>query len=238
MNLRGILKQYFSYLESVRGLSEQTLRAYRTDMERFRNFIEEGNLEWSELKPKDVRGFLGALSREGLGASGIDRTLSAVKGLYRYGQRFEVIGHNPFENVKSSGRSRPLPEVLSEPEILSLLSLPDESYPGMRDRAILELLYSTGCRVAEVASMDLKDVAGGKRAVRVRGKGGKERYVFLGTPAREALALYIGQRNGHVKPGSVDAGRALFLNLRGTRLTQRGIALIVAKYLRQSGVSK
>lgn len=238
MNLSEVLEHYFIYLDSVRGLSAQSLRAYRSDMERFRNFIEGEELDWSSLKARDVRTFLGSLSREGLGDPGIDRVLSAVRGLYRYALRFEIAGNNPFENVKGSGRARPLPEVLSEAEMTALLQLPDETYAGMRDRAILELLYSTGCRVAEVAAMNLRDVVRGKKAVRVLGKGGKERYVFLGTPAREALDLYIGQRSSHVKQGNVDAGRALFLNLQGTRLSQRGIALIVAKYLRKSGMSR
>jgi integrase/recombinase XerC/integrase/recombinase XerD len=127
---------------------------------------------------------------------------------------------------------------MSEKEIVKLLSMPDDTYAGTRDRAILELLYSTGCRVAEVHSMNLRDVVRGKKAVRVRGKGGKERYVFLGGPAREALGLYIGQRKNHVRTEDPDAVRALFLNLKGGRLTQRGIALIIEKYLVNSGISK
>jgi site-specific recombinase XerD len=238
MKLRDLTDHYFVYLESVRGLSLQSLRAYRKDVERFVNFIEGEELDWADLGAKNVRSFLGDLSRQGLNDPGIDRALSAVRGLYRYALRFEITGHNPFENVKGSGRARPLPEVLSEAEMTALLQLPDDTYAGIRDRAILELLYSTGCRVAEVSAMNLKDVVRGRKAVRVLGKGGKERYVFLGRPAREALSLYAGQRGSHVKQGDPDAAKALFLNLRGGRLSCRGIALIVAKYLRKSGMSK
>jgi len=236
--METVVEEYVKYLSAVRGLSRNTVTSYRRDLLQYAGYIRREELDWKELSTTQVRGFLGDLSREGLSRASINRTISSIRGFYRYCIRFEHSQNDPFQLVHGSGASRSLPEVLSEREMERLLELPDDTYAGMRDRAILELLYSTGCRVDEVHSMDLQDVIRGKKAVRVRGKGGKERYVFLGAPAREALSLYIGQRKNHVRTDSPDAIRALFLNLKGTRLTQRGIALLIAKYLRQSGISK
>lgn len=238
MSLQEHLQQYMEYLVSVRGLSRNSIRSYQTDLNRFQNYTAQYEVEWSDLKNSDVRNFLAELKRGGLSDAGLNRALSAVKGFYRYAVQFEIVRKNPFSNVKSRRRSRPLPEILNEEEVSDLLKLPDDSYAGLRDRAILELMYSSGCRVSEISGMNLRDVVRGKKAVRVRGKGGKERYVFLGQPAREALAFYIAQRQQHVPKAAADAEQALFLNLRGSRLTQRGIALIVEKYVRKSGVSK
>lgn len=238
MSLQQYLQHYIEYLITVRGLSRNSIRSYQTDLIRFQNYIAQYEVEWANLKNSDVRNFLAELKRSGMSDSGMNRALSAVKGFYRYAVQFEIVQKNPFSNVKSRGRSRSLPEILSEAEILDLLKLPDDTYAGLRDRAILELMYSSGCRVSEISGINLRDVVRGKKAVRVRGKGGKERYVFLGQPAREALALYIAQRKQHVAKAAADTEQALFLNLRGSRLTQRGIALIVEKYVRKSGVSK
>ena len=238
MKLGDVVKEYLEYLSAVRGLSPNTVRSYQCDLRLYEKYAEEERLDWGSVDIKGVRGFLGSLHRERLADSSINRTLSTIKGFYQYCVRFEYTGNNPFLPVHGKGGSRNIPEVMSEKEIERLLGLPDDTYGGIRDRAILELLYSTGCRVDEVHTMDLRDVVRGKKTVRVRGKGGKERYVFLGAPARECLALYIGQRSSHVRPDSPDAAKALFLNARGSRLSRRGIALIVEKYVTASGIKK
>jgi len=238
MRLEEAVLEYLNYISSVRGLSENTLKSYRRDLGLFIAFALEEKVDWKEPKPAEIRAFIGDLHRKGLGESSINRILSSLKGFYLFCIKFEHTDQNPFESVHGRGRSRSLPEVLNESEMKRLLSLPDGTYAGTRDRAILELLYSTGCRVSEVHAMNLKDLIRGKKAVRVRGKGGKERYVFLGGPAREALSLYIGQRKNHVRTSSPDAVKALFLNLKGGRLTQRGIAKIIDGYLTRSGISK
>lgn len=238
MSIESRTGEYLEYLSAVRGLSQNTVEAYRRDLGMLKRFVEAEQIDWTHMDLADVRGFLGSLHRGGLSASSVNRSLSAAKGFYQYCVRFEYIERSPFLLIRGKSRGRLLPEVMSEKEIVKLLSMPNDTYAGTRDRAILELLYSTGCRVAEVHSMNLRDVVRGKKAVRVTGKGGKERYVFLGGPAREALGMYIGQRRNHVRTEDSDAMRALFLNLKGGRLTQRGIALIIEKYLVDSGISK
>ncbi len=238
MSLYEVITDYLHYLESVRGLSAHSLRAYKTDLARFEAFITEREADWTALRPADVRAFVGRLHRDELNGSSINRALSAVKGLYRYAVRYEITAADPFEHIKSNSRGRNLPQVLSGTEIEQLLSMPDDSFNGARDRALLELLYSTGCRVAEIAAMDRSDLEKGKKSIRVLGKGNKERYVYVGRPARAALFYYLDMRNEHFRQNSLADTQALFVNLKGTRLTTRGIALIIAKYLQRSGISK
>lgn len=238
MTLHEVITDYISYLESVRGLSEHSIRAYRTDLARFEAYVAEREADWALLRPTDVRGFIGRLHRDELSGSSINRALSAVKGLYRYAVRYEITETDPFEHIKGKSRSRNLPQVLTGTEIEQLLRMPDDSFNGARDRALLELLYSTGCRVAEIASMNRHDLEKGKKSIRVLGKGSKERYVYVGRPARAALSYYLDMRDQHFRQNSLADTEALFVNLKGTRLTTRGIALIIAKYMQRSGISK
>src|SRR6056297_934881 len=238
MMLHEVISDYINYLESVRGLSAHSIRAYRTDLARFEGFITEGASNWRQLKPADVRAFVGGLHRENLSGSSINRALSAVKGLYHYAVQFEITTVDPFEHIKSSSSGRKLPQVLSGTEVDKLLALPDDSFNGSRDRALLELLYSTGCRVAEVSAMDISDVQRGRKSIRVLGKGNKERYVYVGRPAQAALSYYLDMRGQYVTRNSLDEAGALFINLKGTRLTARGMALIINKYMQRSGISK
>ncbi len=238
MKVHEVITDYIHYLESVRGLSGNSVRAYRNDLTRFEHFIEERDLEWTQLRSAEVRAFVGTLHRENLSGSSINRALSAVKGLFRYAVQFEITPTDPFEQIKSRSGGRKLPQVLSGTEVEKLLNMPDDSINGARDRALLEVLYSTGCRVAELSAMDTKDVQRGKKSIRVLGKGNKERYVYIGRPARSALKYYLDMRREYLKQNSLADTPALFINLRGNRLSTRGIALIISKYMQRSGISK
>ncbi|HKK64306.1 MAG TPA: site-specific tyrosine recombinase/integron integrase [Clostridia bacterium] len=238
MKLQTVLTDYIHYLESVRGLSPHSIRAYQSDLTRFEGFVVDRESEWTQLRPADVRAFVGSLHRDNLSGSTINRALSAIKGLYHYAVQFEITAVDPFEHIKSSSSGRKLPQVLSGTEVDKLLALPDDSFNGSRDRALLELLYSTGCRVAEVSAMDISDVQRGRKSIRVLGKGNKERYVYVGRPAQAALSYYLDMRGQYVTRNSLDEAGALFINLKGTRLTARGMALIINKYMQRSGISK
>jgi integrase/recombinase XerC/integrase/recombinase XerD len=178
------------------------------------------------------------LHRENLSGSSINRALSAVKGLFHYAVQFEITHTDPFEQIRGRSGGRKLPQVLSGTEVEKLLSMPDDTFNGSRDRALLEVLYSTGCRVAELSAMDTKDVQRGKKSIKVLGKGSKERFVYIGRPARSALLYYLDMRREYLKQNSLADTPALFINLRGSRLSTRGIALIINKYMQRSGISK
>ena len=237
-HIETVVDRYLEYATSVRGLSERTVEAYRRDLRRFAAFLGEYELEWDDLRSRDVRSFLSSLLREELKERSVNRALSSVKGFYAFCQKFEYCEANPFSSVGGVKRGKGLPEVMSEEETARLLEMPEHDYLGSRDRALLELLYSTGCRVSEVTAMDVKDVACSGKSIRVYGKGNKERYVFLGAPAREALSMYMQMRPRHTVEGNADAQKALFLNAGGRRLSQRGLADILSRYVRRSGMGK
>lgn len=238
MSFAEVVERYIEYSSSVRSLSERTILAYRRDVRKFGAFLEEFELSWDRLRSRDVRSFLSTLMREGLQESSVNRTLSSVKNFYAFCQKFEYSETNPFSTLQGVKRSAHLPEVMSEEELKELIELPESDYLGTRDRSILELLYSTGCRVSELTAMDVNDIAGSGNSIRVRGKGKKERYVFIGGPAREALSFYLSMRDRHASKDDADAGRALFLNAAGHRLSQRGVADILSRYIRKSGIGK
>ena len=232
------LREYIAWLSSVKHYSPETLRAYRSDLKLFSDYLEEEHLEYDGLDPVAARRFISGLSRQGMSVTTVNRILSGLKGYYRFLQTAGYSDSNPFEGLHSFRKKRALPDYLFENEIDLLLSLTGEGFAGLRDRLILELLYSTGCRVSEAASINIQDIDFRRGSVRVRGKGSKERLVFIGNSAAEAMKDYLPLRKIRVDKDDNDAAAALLLNQRGRRITQRGIALIIDKYVRKAGIAK
>ena len=231
-------EEYLRYLRSVKNYSEQTLRAYAEDLKKFESYLKGEELEEEKLDSVCARRFIAGLSADGLAKSSVNRTLSAVGGYYSWMKKNKWIENNPFENIKSLKRNRDLPDYMFEDEIELLFSLTGEGFAGLRDRFILELLYSTGCRVSEVASVNIGDINFKDRSIRVYGKGGKERIVYLGKSAINCLNEYLPLKNLRTDKDDPEAANALLINLRGRRITQRGIAMIIEKYVRKSGIAK
>ena len=239
--------QYLSYLSGIRGLSQKTVLAYRKDLEKFFSYMEQNGLSEDSLEYNNVRGFFGDLHREGLSRTSINRVLSAVKGYFNFRVQFDFSESNPFDVVHSLKAPKKLPDTLFEDEVVKLLDSglfasgraddPLKNFLTSRDRLILELLYSTGCRVSELAGIDLFDVniSGFCQGYR---KGNRERFVFLGSKALEALREYLPLRDLKVSKKDMDAARALILNARGLRITVRGIALIIQNWIGKSGIQK
>jgi integrase/recombinase XerC/integrase/recombinase XerD len=237
MKLREAVGRYLEYIASARTLSPRTLEGYGRELSRFADFIEREGLAWRCLRAQEVRLFLGDLLREGLAESSVNRALSAVKGFYAYCRRFELVESEPFSSVRGMKKRRRLPEVLSQDEVEKLLALPGEDFFGLRDRALMELLYSSGCRVAEAAGLNAADYRGGE-SLRVMGKGARERYLFLGQAARAALNAYLPLREARLRRQGRAEERALLVNAAGGRLSQRGIAYLLEGYVQRSGVQK
>ena len=231
-------EEYLRYLSGVKNYSEQTLRAYTEDLEKFKGYLTEETLDESVLDAVCARRFIAGLSASGLAKTSVNRTLSAVNGYYCWMKKNGWVENNPFENIRSLKRNRDLPDYMFENEIELLFSLTGDGFAGLRDRFILELLYSTGCRVSEVASINISDINFRDRSIRVYGKGGKERIVFLGESAIVCLNEYLPMKKIRTDKDDQDAANALLINLRGRRITQRGIALIIEKYVRKSGIAK
>lgn len=229
---------YLSYLRTVRKLSDNSIRAYTYDLKMLEDFLISEKIDFKNLETKKVRSFVGRLGEKKLSESSINRVISSVKSFYKYCVRYDILEINPFAHVRSISNTRKIPDVLSFAEISKMIDLTDNTFSGIRDRVILELLYSTGCRVSELTGLKVKDIDIKKRMALVHGKGSKERWVFLTRGTAEELISYLPLREKYkLKSGSYEDG-FLLLNKKGGCLTVRGVRYIINKYIRAIGVAK
>ena len=228
---------YLAYLSAIRSLSPRTVAAYRDDLRLYEASCLREGCAPETAAPADARAFVAGLVREGYQSSSINRALSAVKGFYRYLVRFGKASANPAKDVESLPMARTLPDFLFEGEMAELIeSAPDDGFSGARDRAIFETLYSTGCRVSELAGLDLADVDLAAGHARVTGKGSKQRTVFLSGKAADAIRAWLPYRAARLTPEAAQS--RLFLNAKSGPLSARGIAYIVERRSVASGQRK
>jgi integrase/recombinase XerD len=224
-------EEYLAALASERGLSRHTVSAYRRDLGQYLEF-----LDGVPAGPEQVAGFVRSLHDRGLAASSVARKTAAVRGLHRFRVTEGLAEEDPTVLVDAIKRPRPLPKALSLDEVLALLETPDPATAaGRRDRAILEFLYATGSRVSEAAGLDLEDVDLESATAIVTGKGNKQRLVPLGGYATRAIEAYLPDRLA-LRSSGRDSG-ALFLNLRGGRLSRQGLWGIVRKAADGAGIA-
>ncbi len=235
-------EKYLAYLSS-RNLSPHTLASYRPDLARYDAFLKKRGVREEEAGLSDARAFVSRLASEGLSARSVNRIVCGVRGYYRFRERLSGQS-NPFSDIRSLRTEKRLPSFLFEDEMTRLLELPgraarspDDPFLALRDRTVLEMLYSTGCRISELVSLDVMDVNLRERTARVMGKGSRERLVFIGRQALAVLREYLGRRGERAAPDP-DSARALFVNGRGTRLTDRGVRFILGSYIRSAGLAK
>ena len=235
------VERFLDHLRDERRVSACTLRAYESDLRQFGEFLAErlGGAERAEPREIDtlaVRGFVARLSRAGLGKSTIARKLSAVRSFFRHAAREGRIAANPAAEVPTPRVPKGLPRNLTVDETFSLLDhITDDDLAGSRDRALLELLYAAGLRVSELTSLDFAAVDFSSGILRVVGKGDKERIVPFGKKAAQALERWAA-RSRELRQRSREGG-AVFLNLRGGRLTDRSVRRILGRRLREAAVS-
>lgn len=247
IKIQEALNSYWSYLEAERGLSPYTVRNYTSDLigNRARG-TEKGFFQFLQMKHINsldevdkpvIRDFISWLMAQGVVKSSIARKLSAVRSFYRYLVREEKVSRNPLEKASSPKLDRRLPSFLTVEETVRLLEAPDLSTPqGMRDRALLELLYAAGLRVSELENLNLEQLNLETDEIRVWGKGSKERMVLIGAPAAQALQNYLADsRPAFLGKKKMDA---VFLNQYGGRLPARRIQKIMDKYARKAGIGK
>lgn len=234
MNYSEARWSYMAYLKGVRMLSPATLLAYSGDLRRMERFLGEEGLEWFELGSRDARSFMTVLSEHGHAASSINRIVSGVRRFYHYHWRMGRLAYNPFDGVEKFKQGRKLPRVLDRKKLEVLFDgLNGEDFSGRRDRFLVEFLYSTGCRINEAVGVSMGDFHGYKGCIKVKGKGNKERMVFLGSPAIEAMEAYLPLRIALLDGRDSDA---LFLNQRGGRLTPRGASVILERHSKKLGL--
>lgn len=256
--MRDHLKAFLQSLKLNRHLSPHTVRAYDNDVTQFLAFVAaESGKKMSQLEPDDlgmdsVRMHLAGLNTAGKARSSVTRKLSALKTFVRYLRREEIIEHDVTAMAVAPKRDHTIPVFLSEPEITRLIETPNTADPlGRRDRAILELFYASGLRLSELVAIDLEDVNLTGRMVRVMGKGRKERLLPFNQSALSAIRAWMNDRavilamrrrpKAVVSPKqaksdrrkTADHGDPLFVNYRGTRLSDRSVDRLLRKYVAQ-----
>ncbi len=225
-------ERYLREIEDSRRFSPNTLRAYRKDIETFSDFLTERDQRLTMADFRDVRDFLYELHRRGNTSRSIVRKLAALRGLYRHLERTGAAATDPTRRISPPRERRPLPSALPEQTISAALEKTTADSPlKLRDLAIVELFYGTGIRVSELAALDLSSVSG--KFIRVMGKGGKERIVPVTKHAKKALDRYIAVRPA-LRSEDRKTEEALFLSIRGRRLTSRDLARRVEVVLRRA----
>jgi len=238
---------FLAYLRNVRSLSAHTLKAYADDLGHFSKFLAlalgEGRaFAWEAVDYPLIRRYLAHLQRGQYARKTVARRLSALRSFYRYLLREAVVVSNPASAASAPRQPRRLPRFIYQDEMSGFLEAPDQETPlGQRDRAVLETLYASGTRCAELVALDLDDVDFGTREVRVTGKGSKERIALLGQQAVDAIEKYMYDGRRRLLEKGVGRRRrpareALFLNRFGERLRTRSVQRLVDKYLRAAAL--
>ena len=237
---RSIAK-FLQHLHVERAASPHTLKAYREDLETFIDYFrdEQGKCPVpGGLTSVDLRGYLAALHEAGYAKASIARKLASLRSFYRFGQREGWADTNPAKALRNPRKATKLPHFLSTDEIAKLLGAPPaDCAMGLRDRALLETLYSAGLRVSELVDLNDGDLDFPQGILRVRGKGRKERLAPLGSYAERALQCWQTERKLSPKEPQ-GSGAPVFINRFGTRLTSRSVGRMLEKYLRETDLDK
>ncbi len=232
-----IVQDYLDHLRVERGLAQNTLLAYRRDLTRLETWARQVKKSLLDLRQRDLSGFIASLREPGLSPRSVARTVHGIRGFYRFAVREGRLAADPMENLKAPRGFRALPRFLTLAQVDALLEAPDRATPlGVRDRAMLEVLYATGLRVSELIGLRPEDLDLELGILTCFGKGRKERLVPLGAKGRDWVRRYLAE----VRPGLGKRARApnLFLNHRGGRLSRMGLWGIVRRHAVTAGVQK
>ena len=231
----AVIDQFLDVLWLERGLSENTLSAYRTDLYSYSNWLMATSGDLLQSRPEDILGYLASLNNKSARTSA--RRLSSLRRFFQYLAREGHINHDPSVRIAAPRIGRPLPKSLTEAEVEGLLDAPDTSTAiGQRDRAMLEVLYATGLRVSELVSLQMGQVNLRQGVVRVIGKGNKERLVPLGEEAVDWLEKFIRQGRAELLRGPPVA--TLFPSRRGRMMTRQTFWHALKRYAVQAGIAK
>jgi integrase/recombinase XerD len=236
-----LVLDFLAYLEFERGLSRNTLEAYRGDLLQLGRFLAEREVSAIDASSADVADFLtqlgtGDSDHRPASPATIHRKSACLRSFYRHLRREGLRESDPTASLSSPRRSRKLPQVLTRGEVEQLLSQPRGTDPhALRDRALLELMYASGLRASEAIGLELGDVDGEERVLRARGKGSKERIVPIGQAALGAMAVYLERGRPALVKNSVESH--LFVNFRGGQLTRQGLYKIVRRHALTAGLA-
>lgn len=234
--LEHYIDGFIKYLAVEKGLADNTMESYYRDLENWQRFLKENHLRsLPEIDENMIILYLLNLKREGKAAATVSRHLASIKAFYRFLEGEQIVQQSPTAKLESPRTGFRLPQVMTENEVERLLQQPNLGSPaGIRDKAMLELLYATGLRVTELVSLDLDQINLDAGFVRCLGKGAKERIIPIGSVAINYLNQYLGQGRGRlIKKAGLNA---LFLNHLGTRLTRQGFWKILKKHVKEAKI--
>ncbi len=239
--MQDSITRFLQYLRVERNASDLTTKSYREDLSHLVAYLTETGGECpgpSAITTLDLRGYVASLHEADYAKTTIARRLASLRSFFRFGQREGWVTANPAKPLRTPRKPRDLPHFLSSEELVQLLESPPANQPfGLRDRAMLETLYSAGLRVSELVGINDDDLDGAAGIVRVRGKGRKERLAPLGSYAQKAISRWMEKRK--IAGGLArDARRPVFTNKFGKRLTTRSVGRLLEKYLKQTGLDR
>jgi integrase/recombinase XerD len=236
---QNLIQVFLNHCAVERGLSKNSIAAYRRDLNRFDDFLQSESLELGSVSPTSISDFVALLKKSGLGEATIARHVVAIRSLFSFLSKDQGM-NNVAKEVAPPKIPKRLPKALSLGDIESMIASNSDDVGGVRDRALIEVLYATGARVSEIVQLDLGDISKSENSVvtaKVRGKGGKERLVPLGTYAQKALDQYLVRS----RPSLVrnHQQNALFLSeKRGSRLSRQSAWQIVMNAARRAGIQR
>jgi len=238
VDMEGYVNEFINYLAVERGLAQNTLESYGRDLRQFQTFLQSGQLDFiKDSNRNTIINYLSNLQSKGRAVSTISRNLAAIKSFYQYLVRERYLEKDPAAHLESPKLEKKLPKILSITEVEELLKQPNTFFPaGLRDKAMLELLYATGIRVSELIALNISDVNLDMGYIKCFGKGSKERIVPLGSIAAKCVQEYI--QRGRQKLVRTYEEASLFVNHHGNRLTRQGFWKIIKKYASEASINK
>jgi integrase/recombinase XerD len=240
--LTDLMLDFLGYLELERGLSRNTLEAYRSDLQQFGEFLDRRRIDPLAVAPAELAAFVSELAegspeRRPVAPATLQRKVACLRSFYRHLRREQMIDHDPTSELRSPRTRGRLPKVLSRDEVATLLTQPVGSSPAaVRDRALLETMYACGLRASEATDLELRDVDLEAGILRARGKGSKERIVPIGRKAVQSLQTYLSTARPRLV-GIRDEPH-VFVNLRGVGLSRQGLYKIVQRHARSAGLAE
>ncbi|GIO30803.1 MULTISPECIES: site-specific tyrosine recombinase XerD [Paenibacillus] len=230
------VESFIRYLDEEKGLSQSTLESYERDLQQFFEFALRRELQSvNEIRKTHIAMYMNELKKSRFAASTVMRKLVSIRSFFHYMVKESLLEHDPTLYLESPKPEKKVPQILSVEQVEHLLAAPDVSTPpGVRDKAMLELLYATGMKVSELMALNVDDVYPDMKFLHCTSSSGKERVLPISSISAEAVSTYINQIRPHMVRGDRENG--LFLNNLGTRLTRQGFWKILKKYAAEAGI--
>ncbi|MCK4835107.1 MAG: site-specific tyrosine recombinase XerD [Candidatus Aminicenantes bacterium] len=229
-------KSYLAFLEMEKGLSNNTIYSYKQELEKLKQYFQNNKINHSAVSEQQAIQFIKTEAIKGIALATQSHLISALKSFYKYLVSEGMMDHNPFANIEFPKKWKILPHYMSISQVIALLNTPDQTRPlGIRNKAILELMYGTGLRISETTELKLENIYARESFIRVMGKGNRERVIPLGDKAKNFLEIYLKE----IRPTLLKNknNTTVFLNRRGEKLTRQGLWKIIKGYGRQLGIA-